>query len=213
MLQALPSVGTVFVVDNGCLDNTAGVAQAAGATIVTQSERGYGAACLAGIAAALQKQPQPDVIAFLDADFSDHPEELSRLLAPILAGTHDLVLGSRLTGHREAGAMPPQSVYGNRLACFLMRWILGARYTDLGPFRVIRREALESLQMCDRNFGWTIEMQIKAHQRRLRYREVPVPYRCRVGVSKISGTLSGTVRAGSKILYSIAKYGLFSSNQ
>ena len=207
VLDDLPCVRQVFVVDNGCTDNTTSVASAAGAQIVPEPQRGYGAACLAGIEAARNMTPPPRIIVFVDADYSDHPEELQQLVAPILANEQDMVLGSRLLGNRERGAMPPQSVYGNRLACFLMWFLFRAHYTDLGPFRAIGFEQLESLKMCDRNFGWTIEMQIKAHRSGLRYCELPASYRRRVGVSKISGTISGTLRAGSKILYSIAKYG------
>jgi hypothetical protein len=146
-------------------------------------------------------------VVFLDADYSDHPELLPQLVEPILQDQADLVLGSRLAGRREPGAMPPQSVFGNHLACFLMRWLFGAKYTDLGPFRAIGYPALCKLEMADRNFGWTIEMQIKAVRAGLRIREVPVPYRRRVGHSKISGTVAGSVRAGGKILWTIARYG------
>ena len=152
--------------------------------------------------------PPPDIVAFVDADYSDHPDRLPELVEPIVEDQVDFVLGSRLLGTREPGAMPPQSVYGNHLACFLMRILFGAHYTDLGPFRAIRYDRLCELQMADENFGWTIEMQIKAVRNGQRIREIPVPYRRRVGSSKISGTFSGTVRASWKILYTIAKYGL-----
>jgi hypothetical protein len=205
VLAELPrEVDDVVVVDNGSTDATAEVARAAGARVMLEPERGYGAACLRGLAAI----GTPDVIVFLDGDHSDYPEKLPELVRPIAEGSADLVLGSRLLGQREPGAMPPQSVWGNRFACFLMRLLFRVRYTDLGPFRAIRREALERLGMRDRNFGWTVEMQIKAARAGLRIREVPVPYRRRVGQSKISGTLRGTIRAGYKILYTIAKYGL-----
>jgi len=147
-------------------------------------------------------------VVFLDADYSDHPDLLPQLVEPIFAGRADFVLGSRLLGEREPGAMPPQSLYGKRLACFLMKVLLGGCYTDLGPFRAIDYGALRRLKMVDRNFGWTVEMQIKACRAGLRTCEVSVPYRRRIGTSKISGTLWGTVRAGSKILYLIACYGL-----
>ena len=150
-------------------------------------------------------QTPPRVVVFLDADYSDHPELLPQLVEPILQDQADLVLGSRLAGRREPGAMPPQSVFGNHLACFLMRWLFGAKYTDLGPFRAIGYQALCELEMADRNFGWTIEMQIKAVRAGLRIREIPVPYRRRVGRSKISGTVAGSVRAGGKILWTIAQ--------
>lgn len=210
VLGALPSawVDAVLVVDNGSSDRTAQVARANGATVVSEPRRGYGSACLRGLA-ELAGRPggPPDVVVFLDADYSDHPGELPLLVLPILDGDFDLVLGSRLSGCRDPGAMPPQSVWGNRLACYLMRRLLGAHYTDLGPFRAIRWEALERLGMADRDFGWTIEMQIKAARQGLRVREVPVSYRRRVGTSKISGTVRGTILAGSKILLTIARYG------
>ncbi|MGM0486782.1 MAG: glycosyltransferase family 2 protein [Planctomycetota bacterium] len=212
VLGDLPPVRRVIVVDNGSTDETAAVAFAHGATVVHEPKRGYGAACLRGLAAVAESidagDPPPQVVAFLDADYSDHPELLPRLARPILNGCAEFVLGSRLRGQREAGAMPPASVFGNRLACFLIRHLFRARYTDLGPFRAIEYGALQALGMRDRDFGWTIEMQIKAAQAGLRVVEVPVPYRCRVGQSKISGTFFGSVKAAVKILYTIAKYRL-----
>lgn len=211
VLRDLPRVGRVIVVDNGSTDDSATLAETAGARVVSEPRRGYGAACLRGMQAIVdcveQGAEPPGVVVFLDADYSDHSDELPRLIAPITSGQADFVLGSRLLGEREPGAMPPQSVFGNRLACFLMRRLFGGRYTDLGPFRAIKYEALLRLNMIDRNFGWTVEMQIKATRAGLRTLEVPVSYRRRVGVSKISGTVSGTIRAGWKILYLIAKYG------
>jgi glycosyltransferase involved in cell wall biosynthesis len=198
-----PGVDQVVVVDNGSTDRTAQVALRAGARVVKELQRGYGAACLRGLAAI----DPCDVVVFLDGDHSDHPEELPRLIEPLARGQADFVLGSRLLGKREAGAMPPQSVWGNRLACFLMSVLFGVRYTDLGPFRAIRRDALERLGMHDRNFGWTVEMQIKAARHRLRIKEVAVEYRRRIGRSKISGTVLGSVRAGYKILYTIFRHG------
>ena len=211
VLRELPQVGLVIVVDNGSTDSTGRVAAAGGAHVVFEPRRGYGAACLRGLAEldelSLQGTPAPEVVVFLDADHSDHPELLPALVEPIFADTADFVLGSRLAGHREAGAMPPQSVFGNRLACWLMRHLFAAEYTDLGPFRAIKYSALQSLQMADNNFGWTVEMQLKAQRAGLRIQEIPVPYRCRIGQSKISGTAWGSVRAGYKILYLIARYG------
>ena len=215
VLNDLPDwVRTVYVVDNGSTDKTADVARSWGATIVSQPQRGYGAACLAGMA-EIETQiadgvPAPQIVAFLDADYSDHPECIADLVQPIVSGDYDFVLGSRLLGEREPGAMPPQSYFGNKLACFLMRVLFGGRYTDLGPFRVIRYSALRHLKMADENFGWTIEMQIKATRSKIRTIEVPVPYRKRIGTSKISGTISGSFKAGVKILYMIAKYGILS---
>lgn len=211
VLGDLPEVGRVIVVDNGSVDGTARVAAETGAIVVEEPNRGYGAACLAGLGHIRQSiqdgNPAPGIVVFLDADYSDHPNLLPQLVEPILNGETDFVLGSRLQGEREPGAMPPQSVFGNRLACFLMRLRFGIRYTDLGPFRAIAYESLCALQMVDRNFGWTVEMQIKAAKAKLHILEIPVPYRRRIGTSKISGTVTGTIKAGSKILYLIALYG------
>jgi glycosyltransferase involved in cell wall biosynthesis len=211
VLRDLPAVGRVIVVDNGSTDATARVASDGGAIVVTESVRGYGAACLRGLASIGEfvssgEQP-PIVVVFLDGDYSDYPELLPELAAPIFEDRADFVVGSRMSGRRERGAMPAQSVFGNWLACFLMRVLFHARYTDLGPFRAIRYESLKALGMVDRNFGWTVEMQIKAVRAGLRIEEVPAPYRRRIGQSKISGTIFGSVKAGYKILYVIGKYG------
>ena len=197
-------VDEVVVVNNASTDETENNARAAGATVVTENNQGYGWACLRGIEYARQKNP--DVVVFLDGDYSDHPEEITDLLAPILRNEADFVIGSRMTGRREPGAMLPQALFGNRLACWLMRVIWGADYTDLGPFRAIRFNQLLSIGMEDKTYGWTIEMQIKAIKAGLRCTEVPVSYRKRVGVSKITGTLSGTLKASYKILWTIARY-------
>ena len=197
-------VDAVIVVNNASTDATVRNAERAGAHVVTETRRGYGYACLRGIEEA--RKFAPDVIVFLDGDYSDHPDELALLLGPIRGGAADLVIGSRIAGDHEPGAMLPQALIGNRIACVLMRWFWGARYTDLGPFRAIRTEALDALQMQDKTYGWTIEMQIKAARLGLRIAEVPVSYRRRVGVSKITGTVSGTVKASWKILATIFRF-------
>ena len=192
------------MVDNGSSDGTLRVAREHGARVISEPRRGYGQACLAGIA-ALSVETQ--MVVFLDADGSDDPADLTRLLAPLRDGQADLVLGSRTMAARKVGVFTPQQAFGNWLATFLMRVLFGAHYSDLGPFRAIRRAALDKLQMRDTNFGWTIEMQIKAHQQRLRVVEIPVNYRRRfAGQSKISGSLVGTLRAGYKILWTITKF-------
>jgi len=195
-------VRRVIVADNGSTDSTARVAREHGAMVVFEPRRGYGAACLKAIA-ALGADP-PDVVLFLDADLSDDPTEAPLVLGPILEGRADLVVGSRVLGEREPGALTPHARFGNWLATRLLAALYGARYTDLGPFRAIRYDALLSLGMKDRDFGWTVEMQVKAARHGLRHAEVPVRYRRRMGRSKISGTLSGSVRAGAKILTVLA---------
>ena len=200
-----PPVRRVVVADNGSADGTARVAREGGAEVVAAPRRGYGSACLAGLAHLRQTGP-PGVVVFVDADYSDHPDELPSLVAPILAGEADLVIGSRVLGHRERGALLPQARAGNLVACLLIRLFYGHRFTDLGPFRAIRWDALERLDMADPDFGWTAEMQVKAVRRGLRSTEVPVSYRRRTGVSKITGTVSGTLRAGYKILWTVARH-------
>jgi hypothetical protein len=196
-------VDEILVVDNGSTDETARVAKGLSVRLVREDRRGYGSACLAGIA-AIEASP-PDVVVFLDGDYSDHPEEMPRLLEAVEGGC-DLVIGSRVLGSREPGALLPQARFGNALACSLIRLLYGHSYTDLGPFRAVAWDALRRLRMEDRTFGWTVEMQIKAAKIGLVVAETPVSYRRRVGVSKITGTFSGTVRAGAKILWTIARY-------
>ena len=199
----------IVVVDNGSRDATPDVARKHGARVISESRRGYGQACLAGIAALSRAT---EIIVFLDADGSDDPEDLLGLLTPVRDGEADLVLGSRIAAAKSSGAFTPQQAFGNWLATRLMRLLFGVRYTDLGPFRVIRRESLDRLQMKDTNYGWTIEMQIKAHRAGLRVQELPVNYRKRIaGESKISGNFVGTLRAGWKILWVIAKYGFLAT--
>ncbi len=193
-------VDHIVVVDNGSSDDTAGVARRAGADVVIERRRGYGAACLAGLA----RVRPVDVVVFVDGDYSDYPDDMDELVNPIIAGDVDMVIGSRTLGQAEPGALSPQQRYGNWLATRLIRWIWGVNFSDLGPFRAIRWAALAGLEMADRDFGWTVEMQVKAAERGLRVLEVPVRYRRRVGSSKISGTVKGTLLAGTKILSIIA---------
>jgi len=199
-------VSEVVVVNNNSNDQTAVQAAAAGATVLDEPIQGYGRACLRGITYAHNRQQKPDIIVFLDADYSDYPAELTDVIAPILADTADLVIGSRALGERQQGSMTPQQVFGNWLATRLIHWLYGVRFTDLGPFRAIRFTSLVALDMQDTTYGWTVEMQVKAAKLGLRSVEVPVRYRRRIGHSKISGTLRGTVLAGYKILTTIARY-------
>jgi glycosyltransferase involved in cell wall biosynthesis len=205
VVSAIPDwVDDIVVVDNGSDDRTAEVARRHGARVIEEPRRGYGAACLAGISAL----GEPEVVVFLDGDCSDSPREMALLVDPILNDEADLVVGSRVLGQREAGALPVHARFGNRLACGLIALIWKARYTDLGPFRAIRRSTLEALEMKDQDFGWTVEMQVRAAQLAFRVREVPVSYRRRVGRSKISGTIRGTLGAGTKIVWTILKSAL-----
>jgi len=196
----LPQVAEVIVVDTASTDGTPAIAERMGARVVSEPRRGYGRTCLAGIAAL---SPAVDTVLVMDADASDRPEDLPRLLAPIIEDGAELVIGARSLDV-EPGALTPQQRFGNALACRLIRLIWGIGYTDLGPFRVIRRAALDRLQMRDETWGWTVEMQVRAARLGIRVREVPVGYRRRIGHSKISGTLMGTIKAGWKILWVIA---------
>lgn len=203
VLSDLPPVHEVIVVDNNSSDATAHVARENGAKVVQEKRQGYGSACLKGIEAV----DDPDIIVFLDADFSDYPEEMTHLVGPIITGESDFVIGSRMIFPESRQALLPQARYGNRLAVWLMHHFFGGfRFTDLGPFRALRYQSLKTIGMQDKDFGWTVEMQIKAIQHKLRIQEIPVRYRKRVGISKITGTVSGTFRAGVKIIYTIFKY-------
>jgi len=203
----IPSlVRHVVVANNNSTDRTAEVATAAGAMVVFEVQKGYGKACLAAMKWISQQEVQPDIVVFLDGDYSDYPEEMHLLLSPILEGKADLVIGSRALGQREQGSMTVPQVFGNWLATWLMKLLFRAHFTDLGPFRAISWNKLLALGMVDQNFGWTIEMQIKAHQAGLSYLEVPVTYRKRIGVSKVSGTVKGVFGAGYKIIFTIFKY-------
>jgi glycosyltransferase involved in cell wall biosynthesis len=200
-----PPVAQVVVVDNGSTDNTAELARKGGAMVLSEPRRGYGQACLTGIEWLRSPANRPDILVFIDGDYSDHPAELVRVIEPILAGRTDLVIGSRVLGEAAPGALLPQARFGNWLATRLIRWIWRVPYTDLGPFRAIRFEALERLGMADTNYGWTVEMQVKAARAGLVSVEVPVSYRKRIGRSKVTGTIRGTVGAGIKILWTIAR--------
>lgn len=197
-------VDHVIVVNNNSNDNTVEVAKSAGAIVLDEPRRGYGWACLKGIEKS--KELKTEIVVFMDGDYSDYPEEITNVLAPILKSNHDMVIGSRVLGKREKGSLTPQQVFGNWLATKLIRLFYRARFTDLGPFRAIKSEALERLKMSDKTYGWTIEMQIKASKEKMKFCEVPVNYRKRIGVSKVSGTIKGTIFAGIKIIFAVFKY-------
>lgn len=197
VLKAIPAwVKQVVVVDNGSTDNTAEIARMQGADVIVEANRGYGAACLAGIAFI----DECHIIVFVDADFSDYPDQIPQLIQPILENRADMVIGSRTLGTAEKGSLTFAQIFGNRLACKLIDLFWGHAYSDLGPFRAIRRSSLISLGMENQTFGWTVEMQIKALQHELKVEDVAVSYRNRIGTSKISGTVIGTIRAGMGIL-------------
>jgi glycosyltransferase involved in cell wall biosynthesis len=193
----------IIVVDNGSTDRTSEIASNLGTKVVEEPRRGYGFACLKGIASL----NNPDIVVFLDGDYSDFPSEMPMLIDPIEQNRADLVIGSRSLGNMEKNAHPPHAQFGNWFATTLIRFFLGYRYSDLGPFRAIRYSSLQSLQMEDQTWGWTVEMQVKAIRKKLRILEVPVSYRKRIGKSKISGTVVGSIKAGAKIISSIVKYG------
>ena len=208
VIRDIPSdmVQEVIVVNNNSNDSTELNARGAGATVIYESRPGYGYACLKGIEYIGQLPAAPDIVVFLDADYSDHPEEMPQLVMPIIDEGMDLVIGSRALGKRERGSMTPQQVFGNWLATRLLKLFYGVTYTDLGPFRAIRYDKLIQMDMQDTTYGWTVEMQLKAAKLKLKITEVPVRYRQRIGFSKISGTLKGTVMAGYKIITTIFKY-------
>ena len=210
VLAEIPAglVQEVVVVDNNSTDDTSAAARAAGATVLREARPGYGYACLAGMAYVFgqPQSEQPDIVVFLDGDHSDFPEQMPELLAPLLAGAADMVIGSRALGEREKGSLLPQQRFGNWLAARLLRLRYGGTVTDLGPFRAILAPALLALHMEDKTYGWTVEMQVKAARQGLRTVEVPVRYRKRIGTSKVSGTVRGTIGAGYKILWTIFRY-------
>lgn len=201
-------VSEVIVVNNDSSDSTFKVAKKAGATTLTELNRGYGYACLKGMEYIASLSEKPDIIIFLDGDYSDYPEELTKIVAPIIENDIDFVIGARVKELREQGAMTIPQLFGNWLATVLMKLFFGSKFTDLGPFRAIKYGKLLELQMEDKTYGWTVEMQLKALKRKYTYLEVPVNYRNRIGVSKVSGTVKGAIFAGVKILGWIFKYSL-----
>lgn len=199
-------VSEIIVVDNGSSDDTFAQAERSGATALRENRRGYGQACLKGMEHIANSTTQPDIVVFLDGDHSDYPAQLPELVQPILSGEVDMVIGSRALGQKERGSMTPQQVFGNWLATTLIRWFYGVSYTDLGPFRAVRYSSLMAIGMTDTNYGWTVEMQLKAAKLKLRTLDVPVNYRQRIGVSKVSGTVKGTIMAGYKIIFTIFRH-------
>ena len=209
VIKEIPdSVEEVIVVNNNSTDETVRNAEAAGATVLTEARKGYGYACLKGMDYIAKQSNSPDIIVFIDGDYSDYPEELTKIVAPILNNGYDFVIGSRVKRLREEGSMTPQQIFGNWLATFLMKLLFRATFTDLGPFRAITYDKLLTLEMDDKTYGWTVEMQLKALKNKLAYTEVPVRYKKRIGVSKVSGTVKGSIFAGIKILGWIFKYSL-----
>ncbi|WP_034260790.1 glycosyltransferase family 2 protein [Altibacter lentus] len=209
VIAAIPEiVSEVIVVNNNSTDGTETAAKEAGATVLNEPKRGYGHACLKGMEYLSRLEEKPDIVVFLDGDYSDYPEELTSIVAPILEQDMALVIGARVPELREKGSMTFPQRFGNVLATFLMRVFFGSRFTDLGPFRAIQYNKLLALNMEDKTYGWTVEMQLKALRKRYRYVEVPVHYRNRIGISKVSGTLKGAIFAGIKILSWIFKYSL-----
>ncbi len=207
VLDDIPStlVREVIVCNNNSTDNTKSIALSRGAVVVDATQKGYGSACLKGMDYIASKSDTPDIVVFLDGDYSDHPEQMNELVEPIISSDYDMVIGSRAMGKIEQGSMEPQQIFGNWLATTLIRAFYRVNFTDLGPFRAIKYSSLLALNMQDRDFGWTVEMQVKAAKMKLKSIEIPVNYRKRIGVSKISGTIKGTILAGHKILWTIFK--------
>ena len=209
VISELPeTVAEIVVVNNNSSDNTALNAKKAGATVLTESRKGYGYACLCGMDYIAKASELPDIIVFIDGDYSDYPEELTKVVAPILTDNVDMVIGARVKELREDGSMTPQQIFGNWLATSLMKLFFRATFTDLGPFRAMKYDKLLALKMQDKTYGWTVEMQLKALKQKYTYTEVPVRYKKRIGVSKVSGTVKGSIFAGIKILGWIFKYSI-----
>ncbi|VAW10714.1 Glycosyltransferase [hydrothermal vent metagenome] len=209
VIKELPdTVSEIIIVNNNSTDETVQNAQNAGATVLTENRKGYGYACLCGMDYVAKQPEAPDIIVFIDGDYSDYPEELSKIVAPIIDNDIDFVIGARVKRLREEGSMTPQQVFGNWLATFLMKLFFRATFTDLGPFRGIKYKKLVALKMQDKTYGWTVEMQLKALKKKFTYTEVPVRYKKRIGTSKVSGTVKGSIFAGIKILGWIFKYSI-----
>jgi glycosyltransferase involved in cell wall biosynthesis len=207
VIREIPkTVNEIIVISNNSTDNTIKMAQEAGATVLSENRKGYGYACLKGMDYIAKQEIKPDIVVFLDGDYSDYPEELNLLIAPILHSDIDFVIGARVTSLREKGAMTPQQIFGNGLATFLMSLLFKAKFTDLGPFRAIKYQKLVALNMEDKTYGWTVEMQLKVLKQKMSYIEIPVRYKNRIGISKVSGTVKGSVMAGIKIIGWIFKY-------
>lgn len=199
-------VREIIVANNNSKDGTRQAAELAGATVLDEPRQGYGYACLKAMEHISKLDPLPEIVVFLDADYSDHPEELPLLVQPIIDDGYDMVIGSRALGERERASMTPQQIFGNWLATRMMKYMYRVDYTDLGPFRAIKYDALMKIDMQDKTYGWTVEMQLKAAKLGMKTTEVPVTYRKRIGVSKVSGTVKGTIMAGYKIIATILKY-------
>ena len=207
VIKDIPTiVSEVIVISNNSTDKTEENAKNAGATVLKENRKGYGFACLKGMDYIANQEKTPDIIVFLDGDYSDYPEQLTEIVAPIINDDIDFVIGARVKRLRELGSMTPQQVFGNWLATFLMKLLFRAKFTDLGPFRAIKYDKLLRLEMEDKTYGWTVEMQLKALKQKFTYVEIPMKYRNRIGVSKVSGTVKGSVMAGIKILGWIFKY-------
>jgi glycosyltransferase involved in cell wall biosynthesis len=207
VIKEIPNiVCEIIVISNNSTDNTIKVAAEAGATVLSENRRGYGYACLKGMEYISNQETKPDIVVFLDGDYSDYPHELTQIVAPILVDNIDFVIGARVATLREKHSMTPQQIFGNWLATNLMKTFFNATFTDLGPFRAIKYEKLVALQMEDKTYGWTVEMQLKVLKQKMSYVEIPVRYKNRIGVSKVSGTIKGSIMAGVKIIGWIFKY-------
>jgi len=207
VIKEIPnSVSEIIVISNNSTDNTIQVAKDAGATVLSENRKGYGYACLKGMEYIASLDIKPDIIVFLDGDYSDYPEELTKIIQPIQNDNIDFVIGARVARLREKHSMTPQQVFGNWLATTLMKGFFKAKFTDLGPFRAIKYDKLLALNMEDKTYGWTVEMQLKVLKQKMTYKEIPVRYKNRIGVSKVSGTIKGTIMAGVKIIGWIFKY-------